>query len=145
MEKLRASASKVSLGNNMFEITLPEIVSDIVLLLVRVVLVIVFGVGAREKFRDIRAFAKNDGLALPAAYFVAIAEAAAALGMLTGVLAQWAGVGLVLLMLSTMYLHIFKWRSPYWASKSGWEYDLLMLTLAAVVVVFGTGRFVLFG
>lgn len=129
----------------MFEITSPEIITDVVLLLVRAVLVVVFGFGAYKKLGDVRTFAKKNGLVLPAAYFVAIAEAAAALGMLTGVLAQWAGVGLILLMLSTIYLHVFKWRSPYWASKGGWEYDVMMLTLAAVVVVFGAGRFVLFG
>ena len=63
--------------------------------------------------------------------------------MLSGVLAQWAGVGLVLLMLSTISLHLFKWHSPYWAAKRGWEYDLIMLTLASVIAVFGPGQFAL--
>lgn len=123
----------------MFEIVLPEVASDVVLLLVRVMLAIVFGYSALGKSRDIAKFAKGHAMPLAGGYFVVIAEAAAALGMLTGVLAQWAGVGLILLMMSTMYLHIAKWKSPYWASKGGWEYDLLMVTLAAVIVVFGPG------
>lgn len=123
----------------MWEIVLPEYVADLVLLLVRVVLVVVFAVSAKKKFANIEKFAKDHDMPVVAAYFVVIAEAAAALAMLTGVLSQWAGVGLVLLMLGTMYLHIVKWKSPYWASKGGWEYDLLMLTLAAVIVVFGPG------
>lgn len=45
----------------------------------------------------------------------------------------------VLLMLGTTCLYIFKWHSPYWANRRGWEYDVLMLALAAVIVAFGPG------
>ena len=119
----------------------PVIVQSAVLLLVRILLAVTFFAEARHKFKDIKAFAKQDGLPVPAAVFVAVAELCAALGMLSGVLAQWAGIGLVLLMLGTTSLHIFKWHSPYWANKHGWEYDVLMLTLAAVIAVFGPGEF----
>lgn len=121
------------------------LLSDLVLMLVRIILAITFFSEAHFKFKDIKAFSKNDGLPLPAASFIAIAELCAALGMLTGVLAQWAGVGLVLLMTGTICLHILKWHSPYWANKRGWEYDLIMLTLAAVIVAYGPGKFILFG
>ena len=80
---------------------------------------------------------------MPAAVFVAVAELCAALSMLSGILAQWAGVGLALLMLGTTSLHIVKWHSPYWANKRGWEYDVLMLVLAAVIVAFGPGELTL--
>jgi putative oxidoreductase len=129
----------------MFAITFPTVVTSIVLLLVRIILTVTFVAEARYKLKDIRVFAKNDGIPLPVAYFVAIAEACAAIGMLTGVLAQWAGLGIVLLMIGTLYLQIFKWHSPYWANKRGWEYDLLMLTLGAVIFVFGPGSFALLG
>jgi len=129
----------------MFGFETPLIVQSTVLLLVRIVLVITFFTEARVKFRDIKAFSKNDGLPIPVAYFIAFAEFCAALGMLSGVLAQWAGIGIVLLMCATICFHIFKWHSPYWANKRGWEYDLLMLVLAAVIVVFGAGQFALLG
>ncbi len=129
----------------MFSITLPAIAMSVVLLLVRIVLSITFFAEARHKFKDIKAFSKDDGVPVPAAYAIAAAELCAAVGMVTGVLAQWAGVGLVLLMLGTIGMHIFKWHSAYWVAKGGWEYDLLMLTLAAVIVAFGPGDFVLFG
>lgn len=121
--------------------TVPIVVQSVVLLLVRVVLAVTFFSEAKIKLKDIKTFSKNDGVPIPAAYLIAIAELAAALGMLSGVLAQWAGVGLVLLMCGTICLHIFKWHSPYWANKRGWEYDLLMLVLAAVIAVFGAGQF----
>ena len=121
----------------------PTVAVSVVLLLVRVILSVTFFNECYVKFKDLKGFAKRDGVPLPAAGFVATAELCAALGMLSGVLAQWAGVGLVLLMLSTISLHLFKWHSPYWAAKRGWEYDLIMLTLASVIAVFGPGQFAL--
>ena len=127
----------------MFAFTLPTIVTSLILLLVRILLAVAFFSEARYKLKDIKAFSKNDGLPLPVAYFIAIAELCAALGMLTGVLAQWAGVGVVLLMFGTICLHVFKWHSPYWASKRGWEYDVIMLAFAAVIAAYGPGLFTL--
>ncbi|MDN5819216.1 MAG: DoxX family membrane protein [bacterium] len=115
----------------------------VVLLAIRLVLTITFLYEARFKFKDIKKFAKNDGLPVPVAVFVAVAELAAALSMFSGVLAVWAGLGIALLMIITICLHIFKWHSPYWANKKGWEYDLLMLILAATIVVFGAGQIAL--
>lgn len=128
----------------MLTFTLPVIFTSCVLALVRLVLAVTFFSEARYKFSDIKGFAKNDGVPIPVAGFIATAEACAVLSMLTGVLAQWAGLGIMLLMLATICLHLFKWHSPYWANKRGWEYDLLMFVLAAVIVVFGTGQFLLF-
>ncbi|HWT40524.1 MAG TPA: DoxX family membrane protein, partial [Dongiaceae bacterium] len=112
----------------MITFTVPLLIQSFVLLLVRIVLAITFATEARVKLKDIKKFSKNDGVPVPTAYFIAIAEACAALGMVTGVLAQWAGLGLVALMCITVSFHLLKWHSPYWASKHGWEYDLLMLT-----------------
>ena len=121
----------------------PTVAVSLVLLLVRVILSVTFFNECYVKFKDLKGFAKRDDVPLQVAGFVATAELCAALGMLSGVLAQWAGVGLVLLMLSTISLHLFKWHSPYWAAKRGWEYDLIMLTLASVIAVFGSGQFAL--
>ena len=124
-------------------IEVPALATDILLLLVRLVIAVAFAVSARNKFRNMKAFAKNNGMPLGVSYGVATAELCAAIGMITGVLAQWAGVGLVLLMLGTMSLHIVKWHSPYWANKGGWEYDLMLCLLAGVVAVFGAGTLTL--
>lgn len=123
----------------MLHFPVPDFFQNIVLLIVRIILAITFFYEARFKFRDIKGFAKNDGVPLPVAYLVASAELLAAISMLTGFLAQWAGVGLVVLMLCTIGMQIFRWHSPYWANKKGWEYDLIMLVLSAVIVVFGPG------
>lgn len=116
-----------------------SVIAAIVLLVVRALLAVAFLREALLKLKDIRAFAKKDGVPLPLAWFVAIAELAAALSFASGILAQWAGIGVVLLMLITTGLHVFRWHSAYWAQKAGPEYDLLLLALAAVVAVSGTG------
>lgn len=72
---------------------------------------------------------------------IVIAEGAAALSFASGVLAVWAALGVMLLMLATTALHVFKWHSSYWAQQGGPEYDLLLLVLAAVIAVFGPGAF----
>ena len=127
----------------MITFTTPLIIQSIVLLLVRLLLAITFFAESRIKFKDLKAFSKNDGVPVPVAFFIASAEFAAAVAMLSGVLAQWAGLGLILLMCGTITLHLFKWHSPYWANKRGWEYDLLMLAFAAVIVAFGAGQLAL--
>jgi uncharacterized membrane protein YphA (DoxX/SURF4 family) len=66
-----------------------------------------------------------------------------ALVMLLGVFAQFAAIAIMLLMLGTMRLHIFKWRSPYWAASGGWEYDLMLFCFALIILAFGAGRFAL--
>lgn len=128
----------------MLNFTLPLIAQTLLLLAIRLILVIIFVAEVKIKLKDIKAFAKNDGIPLGAAYFLVIAEAAAALSMLTGIMAQWAALGIILLMIITICLHIFKWHSPYWANKRGWEYDLLILLLAGVILVFGAGDLALF-
>ena len=67
----------------------------IVLLLVRALLTVAFARESILKLKDIRAFAKNDGVPVPLALVVAIAELAAALSFATGVIAQWAGLGVM--------------------------------------------------
>lgn len=122
---------------------LPLFFVTLVLVLVRAMLTVAFVREAVIKLKDLRKFAKNDGIPIPLAAFVAIAELAAAVSFATGILAQWAGLGIVLLMLITTGMHVFKWRSKYWAQQGGPEYDLLLLTLAAVIAVLGPGPFAL--
>lgn len=125
----------------MIHLTPPEHAADTSLLLIRLIVGFSFLVAARNKGRNIRKFAKNNGLPVPAAIFVMFCELAAGTALLLGVLAQFAALVLMFLMLGTLRLHIFKWKSPYWADKGGWEYDLILLTMCSVVAIYGTGQF----
>jgi putative oxidoreductase len=127
----------------MVHITAPADVKNISLLLIRVVVGISFLVSARNKNRDIRKFAKNNGLPMPAAVVVMCVEFISAVALVLGILAQYAAIAIMLLMLGTMRLHIFKWKSSYWASQGGWEYDLMLFTFVLAVLAFGAGSWVL--
>lgn len=120
---------------------LPTFVVSLVLALVRAMLAVAFARECVIKLKDVSKFARNDGLPVPVAWVIVIAEGAAALSFASGVLAVWAALGVMLLMLATTALHVFKWHSSYWAQQGGPEYDLLLLVLAAVIAVFGPGAF----
>jgi putative oxidoreductase len=100
-----------------------------------------FIVSSRNKSRDIKKFAKRNGLPVTVAVFVMVAEMAGGPGLVLGLLTQLAALGIMLLMLGTIRLHIFKWKSPYWAAKGGREYDLMLFALASVILVHGAGQF----
>lgn len=125
-------------------LTFSHHIVDIVVLLVRVVIGVAFLTESYIKAKDIKKFAKSDGLPIPVARFVTLCEFMAAVSMISGVLSQFAAIGIMILMSLTMSMQIFKWHSPYRSAKAGWEYDLTLFTLASVILVFGAGAFSLF-
>ncbi|MCO5295056.1 MAG: DoxX family protein [Homoserinimonas sp.] len=127
----------------MFTFVLPEYVQDIALLVVRLMVAIALAHESWLKMKDMKAFAKNDGVPVPVGWFVAIAEMAAAVSFATGFLSQWAAIGLILLMIATTFMHVVKWHSKYWAQKGGWEYDIIMIAFALVILAFGAGNWAL--
>jgi len=120
-------------------IIVPTLLISMLLLLIRIIIFVSFFVSALNKIKNPRSSAKQNGIPLPLLLFITIAEFAGALGILSGVLSQYAAFGLMLLMLGTISIHIFVWKSKYWANKGGWEYDLMLFSLCGVIVVFGTG------
>jgi putative oxidoreductase len=122
--------------------TIPSIATDLSLLLVRLVVGFSFLVAARNKSKNIHKFATSNGLPVPAALVVMTAEFMSGTALLLGIFPQIAALVIMLLMLGTMRLHIFKWKSPYWANKGGWEYDLILFTMASVIAIHGGGRLV---
>jgi len=56
-----------------------------------------------------------------------------------GLLTQIGALMIVLVMLGAISFHIFKWKSPYWATKGGWEYDLMWLVMCLVILFTGGG------
>jgi uncharacterized membrane protein YphA (DoxX/SURF4 family) len=72
------------------------------------------------------------------------AEVLGALGILFGVLTQWAALGLILIMFGAIYMKAVKWRTGFWGEKSsGWHYDLTFVIINLVVLLTNGGRFTL--
>ena len=128
----------------MVDITVPALIADLSLLLIRLVVGFSFIVASRNKSKDIKKFARNNGMPVPVAMLVMITEMLAGLALIFGVFTQIAALAIMLLMIGTMRLHIFKWKSPYWAAKGGWEYDLMLFAMASIIFVFGGGKFEVF-
>ncbi len=113
---------------------------DIPLYILRLFVGLVFINEARVKLKNVLKFAKSDGLPVPVAWGLTFAELTGGLALIFGVLTQIVALGLMLLMIGSMSFHIFKWKSPFWASKGGWEYDLVLFLMAMTIVFTGGGN-----
>jgi putative oxidoreductase len=81
-------------------------------------------------------------MSAPFTVFLGAAEFAGTMGLATGVLAQWAAAGLILLMLGAIYKKAVVWKTGFWGEKSsGWNYEVLLITMNLVIVTIGPGKF----
>jgi putative oxidoreductase len=73
--------------------------------------------------------------------FLGAAEVAGALGVISGVLAQLASVGLILIMGGAIGKKIFVWHTGFWGKSGtvGWSYDTVMIVMNLVIVTTGGG------
>ena len=74
----------------------PPIVISLTLLLIRIIVAVSFFFSALNKAKNPRASAKQNGIPLPLLLFIMCAEFAGALGLITGILGQFAAIGLML-------------------------------------------------
>lgn len=112
---------------------------DLPLLLLRLVVGFVFIIAGRNKAKNAAGFSKDNGLPLPIGWALIFAEITAGIGFVLGILPQLAALVIMGTMVGSMYFHIVKWKSKYWAASGGWEYDLMLFTMASIILVFGGG------
>ena len=87
---------------------------------------------------------KQNGLPPGLMAIIGAAELAASAGLISGVLARWAALGLILIMLGAMQKKIFVWRTGFWGKDGfGWHYDLKLATMAFVIALAGSGHIAL--
>ena len=69
-------------------------------------------------------------------------ELIAGLLILTGLITQFASIILIVVMLGALYYKIVKWKIPFASqNSSGWEFDLLILASAILLLLMGAGLF----
>jgi putative oxidoreductase len=118
--------------------------ADVALLLMRLLAALIFGWSGVSHLKDSAGRAKSLGLSVPMTVFIGAAEVAGALGLTFGVLAQYAALGLILIMLGAIYMKAVTWKTGFWGEKaSGWHYDLMLVTMLLVIACFDGGRWVL--
>ena len=72
-----------------------------------------------------------------------VGEFFGSLGVLTGIYAQWAAWGLVLIMTGAILFNL-KWRTQFHTAKqAGWDFNLLLLLMALAVALAGPGAWTL--
>ena len=124
----------------MFSIPGAAAFADWSLLFVRIMLALVFGSSGWGHLRQPQERAKSIGMSVPFTVFLGAAELAGAIGLAVGILADWAALGLILLMLGAIYKKIAKWKTGFWGEKSmGWHYDLMFVAMNAVILCTGGG------
>lgn len=75
------------------------------------------------------------------------AELAGVLGVISGVFAQLAGIGLILVVLGAIQKKTFAWHTGFWGKSgtNGWSYDRMLIVMNLVIVTTGGGRLTLAG
>ena len=116
--------------------------ADWSLLLLRLMLALVFGASGFSHLKQPKERAASIGMSVPFTVFLGAAESAGAIGLAVGLMAPWAAMGLILLMLGAIQKKIAEWKTGFWGEKSmGWHYDVLMIVMNLVVVTMGPGRY----
>lgn len=125
---------------------LPELTqfSDLGFLLLRLMVGVVFITSGWSHLKDPEKRAQSIGTSKGFTIFLGAAEVAGSLGVIFGILIQWAALGLILIMLGAIQKKIFVWRTGFWGEKnSGWHYDLMLVVMNLVIMFTGGGRWVL--
>ena len=115
--------------------------TDLALLLLRLMISIVFLTSGYEHLKDPVARSKDIGMSKGFTVFLGAAELAGGLGIISGVLAQLAAIGLILLMLGAIQKKIFTWHTGFWGKSGtdGWSYDTMLVIMNLVIVTTGGG------
>jgi len=118
--------------------------TDLGLLLLRFMIGIVFFTSGWSHSKDPAGRAQSIGMSKGFTVFLGAAELAGSLGIIFGVFPQLAAIGLILIMLGSIYKKIFAWHTGFWGDKaSGWHYDLMLAIMCLVVLFTDGGRYVL--
>jgi putative oxidoreductase len=115
--------------------------SDIALLLLRLTVGAVFLSSGWRDLTNAEARSKDIGMSKGFTIFLGAAEFAGGLGVVSGVLAQLASLGLILVMLGAIQKKIFVWHTGFWGKSGtdGWSYDLMQVVMCLVIATTGGG------
>jgi putative oxidoreductase len=124
--------------------TFPQLAqfTDVALLLLRLMVGAVFITSGYHHLKNPEARGKDIGTSKGFTVFLGAAEFSGSLGVIAGVLAQLAAIGLILVMLGAIQKKIFVWHTGFWGKSgtNGWSYDLMMVVMNLVIITTGGGN-----
>ena len=120
------------------------LLTDLGFLLMRLMVGAVFIASGWSDLRNPDARSKSIGMSKGFTIFLGASEVLGSLGVIAGVLSQWAALGLILIGLGAIQKKIFVWRSGFWGEKTyGWHYDLMLVSMNLVILFTKGGNWVL--
>ena len=121
---------------------LPAWLTDVALVLLRLMVGIVFISSGYAHLKNPGARSKSIGMSKDFTIFLGAAELAGGLGVVSGVFAQLAAIGLILVMLGAVAKKLFVWHTGFWGKDGtgGWSYDTMMIVMSLVIVATGGGN-----
>jgi putative oxidoreductase len=116
--------------------------SDVALLLLRLMVGMVFLTSGYQHLKDPEARSKDIGMSKNFTIFLGAAELAGGLGVISGIFAQLAAMGLILLMLGAIQKKMLVWHTGFWGKSGtdGWSYDTMLVVMSLVIVTTGGGN-----
>ncbi|MGO8933961.1 MAG: DoxX family protein [Terracidiphilus sp.] len=112
------------------------------LLFLRLMVALVFGASGYSDLTKPKERAASIEKSVLFTIFLGAAELAGAIAVAAGFLAQWAALGLILVMLGAIYSKAVKWKTGFWGEKSmGWNYEVLLIAMNLVIVTMGPGKY----
>jgi putative oxidoreductase len=127
--------------------TLPQLAqfNNVALLLLRLIVGIVFITSGYKHLKDREARSKDIGMSKSFTVFLGAPELVGGLGVMSGVFAQLAAIGLILVMLGAIQKKIFVWHTGFWGKSgtNGWSYDTMLVVMNLVIVTTGGGNLTL--
>ena len=119
--------------------------ADVAILLLRLMVALVFFTSGWKHISDPEGRSKSIEMTKSFTLFLGMLECTGALGVMTGVLTQFAAIGLILIMLGAIQKKSFKWHMGFWGKHGtdGWSYDLMMIAMNLVIATTAGGRYVL--
>ena len=116
--------------------------TDVALLLLRLMVGVVFATSGYNHLKDPETRSKDIGMSKGFTILLGVAEVAGGLGVLAGVLAQPAAIGLILVMLGAVQKKLFVWHTGFWGKSgtNGWSYELMLVAMNLVIVTTGGGN-----
>jgi putative oxidoreductase len=127
--------------------TFPQLArfADLALLFLRLMVGIVFITSGYKHLKDPEARSKDIEMSKGFTVVLGTAELVGGLGVISGVFAQLAAIGLILVMLGAIQKKIFAWHTGFWGKSgtNGWSYDTMLVAMNLVIVTTGGGNLTL--
>ena len=122
----------------------PPHFEDLAILLLRLMVALIFITSGWNTIKDPAARAKNVGVGEGFAIVLGWAEAVGGLGLVFGVLTQFAALGFIIILLGAIQKKIFVWHTGFYGEKGyGWDYESLLVLINLTIVATNGGAFVL--